>query len=135
MSTIYTIGHSTLPLDQFIEHLKRYGVTLLVDVRTSAWSYRAPWATYLNLQDKLPKSGCAYEHQGYPLGGKKAHVPVVSRLRGLRDLAKRAESTTICLMCAEGDPMRCHRGRDLTPLLESEGVEVCHILPDGRLRE
>src|SRR5512142_2891917 len=68
MSTVYAIGHSTRPLDDFIELLKAHGITLLVDIRTVPRSRHSPQYNQESLEKELPRAGIQYRHMK-ELGG------------------------------------------------------------------
>jgi uncharacterized protein (DUF488 family) len=144
--TILTIGHSTRPLDEFVELLRLNGVTLLVDVRTVPRSRRNPQFN----QDSLPEALSAYDI-GYlhlsELGGlRKArrdspnggwenasfrgyadYMQTPEFARAVERLIELAGQQQIALMCAEAVPWRCHRSL-IADALVVRGVAVDHIL-------
>ncbi len=62
MPTLYTVGHSIHPLDEFLALLKAYQITHLVDIRSFAGSRRMPWFNQENLAKVLPENKIAYIH-------------------------------------------------------------------------
>lgn len=144
---IWTIGHSTRTIDDFISLLKANGIKLLIDVRSLPGSKRYPQFNKEALADSLGKAGIRYEH--FPeLGGRrkpKADSPNTAwrneSFRGyadymeteefheaverLLDLATDAGPTAI--MCAEAVWWRCHRSL-ISDYLKARGIEVMHIL-------
>ncbi len=144
-SNLFTIGHSNLPADQFLALLKAHGVTAIVDVRSVPFSRRFPWFSSRTLAERLQSKGIAYVMVGDTLGGRPAN-PALYR-EGVADYEAMAEtaefragidrvvnamtSYRVCLMCAEREPLDCHRcllvGRALTGL----GCTIEHILGDG----
>src|ERR1700760_3670835 len=70
MKTIKTIGHSTHPIERFVELLKAGGVERLVDVRSMPWSRRFPQFGRERLAKNLAGGGIAYAWEGEALGGK-----------------------------------------------------------------
>ena len=148
---VWTIGHSTHELDEFIELLRAHEIDLLADVRTVPKSRRMPWFWGDELAQSLPQAGIEYEHFR-DLGGFRRPRPDspnggwrVEAFRGYADnmesetfkdalsrLIEKAESRKqIAVMCAEAQWTRCHR-RLISDALVVRGFEVCHIWPDGR---
>jgi uncharacterized protein (DUF488 family) len=142
---IYTIGHSTRTLDEFVEILQAHAIALLVDIRTIPRSRHNPQFNGDNLKRVLPRKGIAYLH--FPdLGGlRKAQKNSVNAgwrnasFRGfadymqtrafvsaLRRLMQLGKSRRLALMCAEGNPFRCHRSL-VADALTVRKVHVLHI--------
>ena len=116
MKPIKTIGHSNHPIERFVELLKAGGVERLVDVRSMPWSRRFPQFGRERLAKSLAEAGIAYAWEGEALGGKPkaggsyddlAARPEFKDAIG-RLIADRA-GTSLCLMCAEKEPLDCHR--------------------------
>ena len=146
---LFTIGHSTRSLDEFIALLKREGVSHLVDVRAFPTSARYPHFNQTSLADSLAGEGIRYTH--FPaLGGRRkvrrdSHNTLwrnagfrgyadymetrefSSALDELLGLASR-ESTAI--MCAEAVPWRCHRSL-ISDAVVAKGFRVFHIMDSG----
>jgi hypothetical protein len=126
--TIFTIGHSTHPIEEFIALLKTYSIEQLVDVRTVPKSRHVPQFNSEALADVLSKQGIGYVHLK-ALGGlrhaKKDSVNMGWRnasFRGYADymstdkftqgidrLIDLAKTKRTVIMCAEAVPWRCHR--------------------------
>lgn len=142
---IYTIGHSTRPIDEFIRILKHYGVQEVVDIRKIPRSGYNPQYNMESLSKSLEESGIAYRH--YPeLGGlRKPRANSInagwrhSGFRGFADYMSTAEfekalapliqwgqDHVTALLCAEAVPWRCHRLL-LSDALHVRGVDVHHI--------
>jgi uncharacterized protein (DUF488 family) len=147
---IYTIGHSTRSLDEFIALLGDAGTTLLVDVRIAPGSRRHPQFAGATLPPALAGHGIEYLHlKG--LGGRRRPRPdsphQAWRVEGFRGYADhmetgafqealdvviaRARERTVTLMCAEAVPWRCHR-RLIADALTVRGIEVVHLLGPDR---
>jgi uncharacterized protein (DUF488 family) len=144
---IWTIGHSTRTIDEFISLLQANQIRLLVDVRSLPGSKRYPQFNKEALADSLGKTGIRYEH--FPeLGGRRKAKPESKNtawrnasFRGyadymeteefrkgvdrLLDLAAGAGPTAI--MCAEAVWWRCHRSL-ISDYLKARGIEVLHIM-------
>jgi len=143
---ILTIGHSTRPLEAFIQLLKAHGVTLVADVRTVPRSRHNPQFNRETLPGQLKVAGIGYVHLP-GLGGLR-HPRVDSPNRGWRNdafrgfadymqtpefaanleaLIQMAPKERLALMCAEAVPWRCHRSL-IADALCLRGVPVEHIL-------
>lgn len=149
MDKLFTIGHSTLGQDEFIKALKAHGIQQLIDIRSHPGSRYMPHFNRENMQVWLPKSGIEYLHMPN-LGGRRRNIEGVAQkdIEGwknisfrnygaytltdefsaaLKELANAARKQTVCIMCAESVPWRCHRllvSNSITQL----GFEVYHIL-------
>src|ERR1700681_915823 len=141
MKPIKTIGHSNHPLERFIDLLKAGGVTLLVDVRSMPYSRRFPQFGKERLARSLAEAGIVYLHEGAALGGKPeggANYDALAERPAFKDalgrLIERAQGTTLCLMCAEKEPLDCHRTVLVSRRLAERGVAVGHLLADGGMR-
>jgi uncharacterized protein (DUF488 family) len=143
---ILTIGHSTRPLDEFIELLRLNGVTLLVDVRTVPRSRRNPQFNQDSLPDALSAHGIGYLHMPELGGLRKArpdspntgwenasfrgyadYMQTPEFARAVERLIELAGRQQIALMCAEAVPWRCHRSL-IADALVVRGVAVEHII-------
>ena len=140
MRPIKTIGHSNHPIERFVDLLKRGGVALLVDVRSMPYSRRFPQFSRERLAKSLAAAGIGYVHEG-ALGGKPedgggydalAERPAFKEALGR--LAERAGETTLCLMCAEKEPLDCHRTVLVSRRLAERGIAIEHLLADGSMR-
>ena len=141
MKPIRTIGHSNHPIERFIALLNAGGIERLVDVRSTPWSRRFPQFGRERLARSLAEAGIAYAWEGVALGGKPKAGD------GYDALAARAEfkdaidrliagstSTNLCLMCAEKEPLDCHRTVLVSRRLAMHAVPVEHLLADGTVR-
>ncbi len=143
---IKTIGHSNHPIQRFVDLLTAGGVKLLVDVRSLPWSRRFPQFGKERLTQSLADAGIAYVHEsalggkpegrGKPEGGASydalAARPAFNA--ALARLIDRAQDTTVCLMCAEKEPLACHRTVLVSRRLAERGVAIEHLLADGATR-
>jgi len=139
---IKTIGHSNHPIERFLDLLKAGGVRLLVDVRSMPYSRRFPQFGRERLARSLGEAGIDYLWEGEALGGKPGqggggYNELAARPAfkdALGRLIERAESTPLCLMCAEKEPLDCHRTVLVARRLAERGVAVEHLLADGSTR-
>jgi len=140
--SLYSIGHSRLEIELFIELLKRHGVTSIVDVRSFPASRIAPQFNRAELEAALTEAGIAYHFAGAQLGGKgresyeKIRQSPPFRQR-MRELITQARETPTAIMCAEEDPFTCHRRFLITRSLMEDFafLNVQHIRKDGSLQE
>lgn len=144
---IFTIGHSTHTYERFVELLRGAGITAVADVRTSPHSRYFPQFTRGNLEAKLRADGIAYSFLGDELGGRprdsqyyREGVADYERMstatefqRGLKRVIDGAQKYRIALMCAEQDPLDCHRCLLVARALAECGIAAEHILPDGQI--
>ncbi|MDI1285357.1 MAG: DUF488 domain-containing protein [Reyranella sp.] len=141
MRPIKTIGHSNHPIERFVDLLKAAGVEVLVDVRSTPWSRRFPQFGKDRLATALAGAGIDYRHEGAALGGKPQSGGSYDDLAACPDftqaldrLAAGAAGATLCLMCAEKEPLDCHRTVLVSRRLAERGVAVEHLLADGSTR-
>lgn len=152
MREIFTIGHSSLPVDRFIELLQSYGVDLLADIRRHPGSRHAPQFSAEALRQSLDAAGIAY-WQLPALGGRRRARPDSlnfawrnASFRGYADYMETAEFETglaeltslarthrVAIMCAEAVWWRCHRAL-VSDALVANGWQVWHIMSDGSLQ-
>jgi uncharacterized protein (DUF488 family) len=138
---IKTIGHSNHPIERFLDLLKSGGVKLLVDVRSMPYSRRFPQFGRERLAKSLSEAGIDYLWEGEALGGKPGQSGGYNELaarpafkNALDRVIGRAQDTTLCLMCAEKEPLDCHRTVLVSRRLAERGVAVEHLLADGSVR-
>ena len=145
--TVFTLGHSTHSVGEFAALLRRHRVTAVADVRAAPYSRFNPQFRRDSLADSLGALGLEYVFLGRELGGRSAdpadyrdgriaydRVRESERFRqGVERVVRGAEGRRIALMCAEKEPLDCHRTLLVAPALEARGVAVAHILADGGL--
>jgi uncharacterized protein (DUF488 family) len=138
---IRTIGHSNHPIEKFLDLLKRGGVRLLVDVRSMPYSRRFPQFSREPLQKSLAEAGIDYLWEGEGLGGMskgvKSYGEAAARPEfkiALDRLVEKSADTSLCLMCAEKEPLDCHRTVLVSRRLAERGATIEHLLADGTRR-
>lgn len=143
--TVYTVGHSTHTTEEFLDLLERNGVTAIADVRSSPFSRHNPQFNKDTLSAELKKHGIAYVFVGKELGARSEDPACYSggkvrydRLAqtsifkaGIDRVLSGAQKYRIALMCAEKEPLDCHRTLLVGRALELLGVSIVHILSDG----
>lgn len=136
--SIYSLGSSTRTWEEFLAILVKFGIELLVDVRSFPTSKYEHFKRE-NLEDTLKKAGFQYaylgrELGGYRKGGYEAYTKTSSFLKGLDLLEEKALKKKAVFMCAERLPWRCHR-RFIAAELEHRGWRVIHIINAKRTWE
>jgi uncharacterized protein (DUF488 family) len=145
--TVYTIGHSTHSINDFISLLSQHAVGAVADVRSSPYSRHTPQFNRETLRDTLRAEGISYVFLGEELGARSTdsscyrHGKVQYDLlaatplfqRGLDRVVKGASQFRLALMCAERDPLDCHRTILVARRLIERGLTIQHILADGTL--
>lgn len=143
--TVYTVGHSTHTIDRFLDLLERNGVTAIADVRSSPFSRHNPQFNKDVLSAELKKRGIAYVFVGKELGARSddlscyeggkvryGRLAKTSIFRaGIERVLSGAQKYRIALMCAEKEPLDCHRTLLVSRALEQRGASIVHILADG----
>lgn len=144
---VFTIGHSTHTLDKFIDLLRSHGIAAVADVRSIPYSRIAPQFNQGPLEQALRRHGIRYVFLGQELGGRpddpscydngQVQFDRVARTdlftRGIERVLRDANDYHVVLMCTEKEPLNCHRTLLVARALHERGVEVRHILDDGRL--
>ncbi len=129
---IYTIGYSNRSLLEFTKELEKRAVTRLVDVRSRPWS-RNPQFNRKAIERWSEKLGIHYCWEGEILGGDQSDNRELSLLaKTIPRIAQASVSENIAVMCAEGDPAKCHRTWDVSVyLLHWHDIDPISILRDG----
>ena len=131
--TIYSIGHSTLPLLKFLANLQRHHIGILVDVRSIPKSRWFPQYNQAALEKALTERGVKYVWQGQHLGGKRQNIDFAGGIAWLAALIKLSKKR-VAMLCSEGDFRFCHRHTHIEPALKAYGIRTIHILRTGGLR-
>jgi len=144
---LFTIGHSDHSSEKLIELLRRHGISVLADVRSAPYS---KWNAQFNkdaISAELKQHGIRYVFLGAELGdrrqerdcyvGPKAKYELIARLplfrQGLERLQRGAAQHRIALMCAEKDPITCHRAILICRHMRKMELPIQHILETGDL--
>jgi uncharacterized protein (DUF488 family) len=133
---ILTIGHSNHPIERFIALAEGAGVSAIADVRSFPASRYAPQFNKNALAKSLEEKGIVYFYCGKELGGRAREYPSTpeSLREGLNRVIAESARRRIALMCAERDPLDCHRLMLARALVE-RGVAVGHILVSGEIAD
>lgn len=144
---LFTVGHSNLSIDAFIAVLQQHGITALGDVRSHPYSRFLPHFNQSALKAALLSAGIRYVFLGQELGARaadpscyvdgKAFYEKIAATElfseGIQRVLKGAETYKISLMCAEKDPITCHRAILVCQHLREFELEIKHILSNGDL--
>ncbi len=146
---ILSIGHSSHTIEAFIALLKMHNVTVLADVRSYPVSKYFPQFSKEALKESLLTAGITYVFLGKELGARsqnpacykngKVQYELLAKealfLDGLDRVRQGAENHCIAMMCAEKDPLDCHRAILVSRQIYASGIPVSHILADGSLEQ
>ena len=144
---IFTIGYSSFPLEGFIRTLKEYKINAVADVRSQPYSQFKPDFNREILKEELAKDNIAYVFLGGECGARvddpgcyidgKVDYNLVAKNQkfraGLGRIKRGMEKFNIVLMCAEKDPITCHRTILICRNLASRGINIRHILSNGSI--
>lgn len=144
---MFTIGHSTHSAEAFLALLRQHGVEALADVRSSPFSRFNPQFNRVELEPFLKTNGIRYVFLGKELGARSedrscyidgrvqyARLAQTSLFRsGLDRVVQGAPKYRVALMCAEKEPLECHRTLLVAKALVECGQQVMHIHADGHL--
>lgn len=146
--TVFTVGHSTLPIEQFIQILRHYGIQCLLDIRTVPKSRHNPQFGSEALAQSLADAGIGYRllpalgglrharkdspnaaWRNKSFRGYADYMQTEAFREGLRTLMDLARKNRVAIMCAEAVPWRCHRSL-VADALQVHGVPVVEILSE-----
>ena len=147
MNTLFTIGHSTHDWSAFLELLRKHNVQAIADVRSQPYSSRFPQFSRASLEISLKESRIHYVFLGLELGARReeqccyidgqARYDLVAKTPafhlGIRRILKGLGKYRLALLCAEKDPITCHRTILVCRHLRGKGFPIQHILGNGEL--
>ena len=147
--SILTIGHSDHPLDRFVDLLTLHGATAVADVRSSPYSRLHQQFNRETLAQELENRGIAYVFLGTELGARSRDPSCYESGRvqyrrlaqtalfkgGLERVMTGTRSHRIALLCAEREPLACHRTLLVARELAALGASIGHIHADGSLEQ
>ncbi len=146
-ATIFTVGHSNVSSDVFIGLLQQHGITAVADVRSHPYSRYLPHFSRPALKTALRESGIRYVFLGDELGarpenpacyenGKAVYDRIAETPQfqaGIARLHSGSQSSRIAIMCAEKEPLVCHRTILVCRHLRRPSLAIQHIRADGNL--
>lgn len=146
---IYTIGHSNGTFERLVDLARLHRITAVADVRSQPYSRFNPQFNREALAGQLRTSGLEYVFLGQELGARsedpacyhdgRALYSLIAKTslfeQGIQRLLSGMERFQVALMCAEKEPLACHRSILISRSLQERGVRVQHILEDGTLED
>jgi uncharacterized protein (DUF488 family) len=146
---IYTIGHSNATAERLLGLLNLHGITAVADVRSQPYSRFNPQFNREELASVLKTSGLEYVFLGQELGARssnpacyregRAQYSLIAQTpefaRGIARLRERMDDSRLAILCAEKEPLGCHRAILIGRYLHENGFDVRHILEDGSLED
>lgn len=146
---IFTVGHSTNTFERLASLLKLHQVTAVADVRSQPYSRINPQFNREPLKKALREGGLSYVFLGAELGARstdpscyidgRVQYDLLAKTglfqRGLERLQKGMAKHRIAIMCAEKEPLVCHRTILVSRHLRDRGISVAHILENGTLED
>ena len=145
---ILSVGHSTHSIEKFLSLLEAHGVTVIADVRSAPYSRRHPQFNRDPLRQTLEEYGIRYVFCGQELGARPEDPlcyaengrVLYRRLAGtpffrsgIDFILREAQERRVALLCAEKEPLECHRTLLVARELVARGLSVSHIHADGHL--
>lgn len=144
---LFSVGHSNYEINVFISLLQKHGVTAVADVRSHPYSRFLPHFNRVALQESLAKEGITYVFLGRELGarpnnqecyvdGKAIYERIAATEgfhQGIQRVLKGLKKHKVSLMCAEKDPLTCHRAVLVCQHLRYFNLNINHILKNGDL--
>jgi len=135
---IYTIGHSTRSLEDFIDILSHYKIELIVDIRRFPGSKKFPWFNKEVLEAELPKNSIQYIHfpelGGFRKGGYLAFSQTEEFSNAIKKLLETIDNKIATILCSELLFFRCHR-KYVSNTLAELGHRVIHIFDKEKIQE
>ena len=139
--TLYTLGHSTRTIEDFLELLERYDINAIADVRSVPYSRFNPQFNREELHEAVTRTGRHYVFLGDELGARRkepecyingvAHYKLIHQSplfqQGITRVKRGIEKMRVSLMCAEKDPVVCHRTVLISRYLKHE-MALKHII-------
>jgi uncharacterized protein (DUF488 family) len=148
-NTIYTVGHSNQSLESFLGLLSKHAISAIADVRSYPYSMAFPQFDREALSKELKANGISYVFLGKELGARsedpscysngKVQFEKLAKTELFQDGIGRVfagmEQYRVAMMCAEKEPLACHRTILVARAMAERGVKVLHILSDGAVEE
>jgi len=147
--SVWTIGHSNHSIERFVKLLTMHNIEEIVDTRSHPFSKHAPQFDREQISALISRSDISYVYLGQQLGGRpseREYYEEDGRLaidlvweswrfkQGITRLMSEIRKGRIALLCAEENPVRCHRRRLITPVLIGQSVSVWHVRGDSTVQ-
>lgn len=144
---LFSVGHSNYEIDEFVSLLQKHGVSAVADVRSHPYSRFLPHFNRAILQEFLAKEGIYYVFLGRELGARPGNrecyvdgKAIYERIaateafhEGIQRVLNGSKKHKLSLMCAEKDPLTCHRAVLVCQHLKHFDLNINHILKNGDL--
>ncbi|MDR3090520.1 MAG: DUF488 domain-containing protein [Desulfobulbaceae bacterium] len=145
---LFSIGHSNHNIELSLSLLRLHGITAICDVRSSPYSRYAPQFSRREFEPILIKAGVVYSFLGEEFGARsddsgcyrdgKAQYELLAKQTKFSDGIRRVlrgmeKGFRMAFLCAEEDPIKCHRALLVSRAFFERGVPVSHIRADGNL--
>jgi uncharacterized protein (DUF488 family) len=149
MEHIFSIGHGNKDIETFIQELKSFSISFLIDIRTKPFSKWNPVFNQDTLKFLISKQAIKYVYMGDDLGGLPRDISCYTNgkvdydilktkdffQKGLeRLLVANQKGLNIAIMCSESNPAECHRTKLIGIELQKKGVGLRHIVGIGKER-
>jgi len=148
-NTLYTIGHSNHNIDDFIGLLRAHEISCIADVRSAPYSRYCPQFNQDQIALALRAADIQYMYLGDKLGARPANGHCCDGNRvdfeclakteefksALARLIEAASHNRLALMCAEKEPLQCHRSILICRHLRAHNLSIKHILADGTIED
>jgi len=145
--TIYTIGHSNVPIEQILNLLQVNNIETVVDIRSIPQSRYSPQFNRKSLAKGLDEIGINYVYLGDSLGGRPndptcyqgnevKYDEVIKKpwyQQGIKELCRIAHLQCTTILCSEEDPKQCHRHQLVGQTLLRLGFRILHIRGNGNI--
>ena len=145
---LFTVGHSNHSVERFLELLRQHAIEVVADVRSVPYSQYAPQFNRETLEHSLREAGIRYVFMGEEFGARRKEpecyttnrqvdfakvVQTSAFQRGVERITRGVAQYRIALMCAEREPLDCHRTILVSRHLSEIGFAIAHIKDDGSL--
>ena len=147
INKIYTIGYSGFVIDDFIKILKKHEISVVIDVRSNPYSQYHLEYNKENLKKRLKQNRIHYRNYFLEFGARQSDKKYYSKegyldfelfsksenfLKGIKKIENSMKKNyVIVLMCAEKDPIICHRAIMISKIFSEKGYRVIHLLPNN----
>jgi uncharacterized protein (DUF488 family) len=148
MERIFSIGHGNKDIELFIQELKSFNISYLIDIRSKPFSKWNPIFNQDTLKILIAKQAIKYVYMGDNLGGLPKDISCYTTngkvdydilrtkdffQKGLERLVVADQKEwNIAIMCSESDPAECHRTKLIGVELQKKGVNIRHIIGIGK---
>lgn len=148
--TIYSIGHGSKKIEDFLEELNTFGIEYLIDIRSMPYSKHNSQYNQNELKFFLKDNGIKYVYMGDQLGGlpkdrscyveDKVDYDILKDkeffLEGIQRIVNASENEVrVAIMCSESNPMKCHRSKLIGRELLKRHVAILHIISKEMVKD